>query len=388
MLPRLALRRRARRPAPFPLGCPGVSLWYNARVAIWQGVRRLGLGAGDHVLVPAFGCGSEIDALLGAEVSVDCYRLLPDLRPDLGDVARRLGPRTRALYVTHYFGFAQPLDSILAFARERGLLVIEDAAHALYSTDELGRPLGSRCEMSVFSFGKTIPVPDGGALVLAGGRARPLRGEAPDALTVAGTVQSLVEHALLARFPRGTRALQQRVSEPLVRWTKAMIGRASPAAPADPATAYRQKNSLDPARTGWRMSGAAELLLHALLDATIPARRWRNYEFLRQRIEVNGRLRPLFGALPEGCCPLVFPVRVEAAEELERVLAAHGVSTKRFWPYSHPAVRVEEFRFEGDLRRSVVGLPVHQGLGEADMERMAEVVGWWSRQPLQSVRPS
>src|SRR5690348_9474853 len=68
---------------PFPFGRNGVSLWWNARAAIWQGVRCIGLELGDRVLVPAYCCGAEVDALLQAGLTLDYYRILPDLSPDL-----------------------------------------------------------------------------------------------------------------------------------------------------------------------------------------------------------------------------------------------------------------------------------------------------------------
>ena len=138
-------------PDPAPLDQGDVSFWYNGRAAIYQGVRCLGLRPGDRILVPAYTCGAEVSALLAAKLELDYYRQRPDLAPDLDHLDQLCRRPARALYVIHYFGRSQPLDSLLAFARERELLVIEDCAHALYSAEKTGTPLGTRGEISVFS---------------------------------------------------------------------------------------------------------------------------------------------------------------------------------------------------------------------------------------------
>src|SRR3970282_22681 len=84
---------------------------------------------------------------------------------DLEDAERRISPRTRALYVIHYAGFAQPMDEVRSLARRRGLLVVEDCALSLLAAEGT-RPLGSTGHLGVFCFYKTLPVPNGGALVV------------------------------------------------------------------------------------------------------------------------------------------------------------------------------------------------------------------------------
>src|SRR5215210_1380680 len=51
--------RRPSTELPFPLATDACSLFARGRHALWQGIRALGLGEGDEVLVPAYHCGSE-----------------------------------------------------------------------------------------------------------------------------------------------------------------------------------------------------------------------------------------------------------------------------------------------------------------------------------------
>jgi dTDP-4-amino-4,6-dideoxygalactose transaminase len=76
---------------------------------------------------------------------------------------RALGVRTRAILVAHLFGSRMRLDEVSAFARENGLLLLEDCAQSFTGLDYRGHP-GS--DVSMFSFGpiKTCTAL-GGALV-------------------------------------------------------------------------------------------------------------------------------------------------------------------------------------------------------------------------------
>jgi dTDP-4-amino-4,6-dideoxygalactose transaminase len=129
-LPPQAHLRRAGAALPFPLGEPGVVLLSRARHGLYLGVRALGLGPGDEVLVPAYHHGSEVEALVRAGLAVRFYEARESLAPDPGELDGMLGPRTRALHLIHYLGFPQDARCWRHWCDERGLLLIEDAAQA------------------------------------------------------------------------------------------------------------------------------------------------------------------------------------------------------------------------------------------------------------------
>jgi hypothetical protein len=95
---------------------------FNARAALYLGVRLLGLRPGDAVLVPAYCCGAELGSLLHAGLRQVFYRVGPDLVPDLEHLDRQRDPSTRAILVIHYFGRPQPMQPLRELARRRGLL--------------------------------------------------------------------------------------------------------------------------------------------------------------------------------------------------------------------------------------------------------------------------
>src|SRR2546428_5905232 len=111
--------------------------------ALWLAVAAAGVGPGDEVLVQANAFVAAVEALQRAgarPVPVDIR--LEDLGPDPEDLAARLSPHTRGLLVVHLYGLPVDLRPLLAFARERRLVLIEDCSHAPGATLD-GRRGGS-----------------------------------------------------------------------------------------------------------------------------------------------------------------------------------------------------------------------------------------------------
>ena len=85
----------------------------------------------------------------------------------VSDVAAKISDRTRALIVVHYGGYPADIDELYSLARERGIAVIEDCAHACGATYKQRR-VGSHGDFHAFSFHavKNLPMGDGGALTV------------------------------------------------------------------------------------------------------------------------------------------------------------------------------------------------------------------------------
>ncbi|NLG44302.1 MAG: DegT/DnrJ/EryC1/StrS aminotransferase family protein, partial [Phycisphaerae bacterium] len=160
--------------ADWPLPPGRLILTHSARVAIALACNAWNLGPGDEALAPAYNCGCEVDALLAAGLHVQFYRVDRHAQPDWDDCRRRVTGRTRLILVTHTFGRPLGLNDLGTWCRANGLRLLEDCAHALFSSHahppEAGRPrwepVGGLGDAAVFSLPKTLPIPDGGILVL------------------------------------------------------------------------------------------------------------------------------------------------------------------------------------------------------------------------------
>src|SRR3990172_1212533 len=163
--PEMLLRRR-RPETHHPFSLPGIHYFFFARNAIWHTAKMLGLDRGE-VLVPSYHHGVEVEALIDAGAQVKFYRIGEKLEVDFLDVEMKIGPRTTALYLTHFAGFPGPVREMKKLAEKHALPLIEDCALSLFSMDG-DVPLGITGDAAVFCLYKLLPVPNGGALVFNG----------------------------------------------------------------------------------------------------------------------------------------------------------------------------------------------------------------------------
>ena len=139
----------------------------NCTAALHLAGLALGWGPGDEVIVPSLTFVATANAVrycgatpVFADVtSADDLSLSPD------DVAARLSPRTRAIVVVHYGGYAADMPALLALAGRHGLDVVEDVAHAPGASLD-GRALGTWGRIGCFSFfsNKNMTTGEGGML--------------------------------------------------------------------------------------------------------------------------------------------------------------------------------------------------------------------------------
>jgi dTDP-4-amino-4,6-dideoxygalactose transaminase len=120
--------------------------------ALWLALLACGIGSGDEVItVPStFMATAEAITYAGATpVFVDVDDRTYTMDP--AQLEQALTPRTKAIVPVHLFGQAADMDPILAFGRQHGLYVVEDAAQA-HGTLYKGQKAGSIGDLGCFSF--------------------------------------------------------------------------------------------------------------------------------------------------------------------------------------------------------------------------------------------
>jgi len=131
-------------------------------------LRAMGVGAGDEVVVPAITFPPTLNAVLHAGARPVVADVAPDrLTLDARAAEAACTPRTRALLPVHLYGWPCDMDPLLALARRRGLLVLEDAAQGA-GTRYRGRHVGSLGDGGVFSLyaTKNVTAVEGGMITL------------------------------------------------------------------------------------------------------------------------------------------------------------------------------------------------------------------------------
>jgi len=359
LFPRLA----ATSPLVFPFDQPGLRYRYFARNAVWDAVHLLGL-SGKKVLMPAYHHGVELETLLAAGVTPVFFRVDERMRADFED-ARARSAGTAALYVIHYAGFPQDMNAARQLASELGVPVIEDCALSLLSRDG-EKPLGSFGDVSVFCLYKTIPVPNGGALLVRGDRAKELARLPPPTAPAFFSTASHLVGSMLSNLELRTGEAGRRVRQAFRdagRWLvrRARLERVS--------TGTQHFNRSD---VELGMSAASHLLLRNQDFRGIVERRRRNYFHLYAML--RDVVPPVTGELEPGVCPLFYPMAVDDKAGAIARLLARGVETVDFWRLRHPVLPAGAFPEVDRLRERVLELPVHQDLSPADAEHVASCV--------------
>jgi len=148
------------------LGLVGPVAVNSGTSALHLGLVLAGVGPGDEVILPAqtfVASGLSILMCGATPVFADIQRLTGNLDPEAA--RRKITARTRAIMPVHWAGYPCDMDELNEVAREHGLAVIEDAAHALGAMYR-GRPIGALSRFTAFSFQaiKHLTTGDGGAL--------------------------------------------------------------------------------------------------------------------------------------------------------------------------------------------------------------------------------
>jgi hypothetical protein len=115
----------------------------------------------------SFAASANVVARVGAKpvfVDIDLYSR--NINVDL--IGAAITPRTRAIMPVHFAGLSVDQDAVYGIAKERGLRVVEDAAHAIGSRYR-DRLIGSFGDLVVFSFhpNKNMTTTEGGAISTA-----------------------------------------------------------------------------------------------------------------------------------------------------------------------------------------------------------------------------
>jgi dTDP-4-amino-4,6-dideoxygalactose transaminase len=147
-------------------GCRHAIAVVNGTVALRIALLAAGIKAEDEVIVPPYTFVATATAVLEANaVPVFADIDLETFNLDPAAVAAAITPRTKAIVPVHFAGQAADMDAIVALAKDRGILVMEDAAHA-HGASYRGRPAGSLADIAAFSFqsSKNLTAGEGGII--------------------------------------------------------------------------------------------------------------------------------------------------------------------------------------------------------------------------------
>ncbi len=145
-------------------GSKFVKAHMNGTSALTSMFFALDLPAGSEIMVPSY-------TFFATCLAMRFFNYVPifiDIDPktacfDLEDARRKLTPQTKAVVPMHSWGLPCEMDRISDWAKEKGLIVLEDAAHA-HGASMQGRKMGTWGAMGIFSYqaSKVLPAIEGG----------------------------------------------------------------------------------------------------------------------------------------------------------------------------------------------------------------------------------
>ncbi|HVS51205.1 MAG TPA: DegT/DnrJ/EryC1/StrS family aminotransferase [Opitutaceae bacterium] len=298
------------------------------------------------------------------------------LAVDEAMLARVCSPRTRAIVIAHLFGALSPMEGIVALARERGLMVVEDCAQAFTADEFVG---DERSDVRMFSFGpiKTATALGGGILLVRDpallGRLRARQASWPQQRTTAflrrvlklGFFKPLVGSWIYGGLVALLRGLGRNHDEIVTRAGRGFVGgnffqrlRHRPCV-ALVALLERRLASYDPARIAARASAGERL-----------------------RAALRG-VRPL-GADAARRTHWLFPLRVAERETLMRELWAAGfdATSASSSLYALPAEPGQEpARAAEAAMASVLYVPAYAEMSASQLDTLAAKINLRAKAP-------
>ncbi|MGY3201287.1 DegT/DnrJ/EryC1/StrS family aminotransferase [Streptomyces sp. TE5632] len=305
--------------------------------ALTLALRAVGVVPGDEVIVPAFGA----EPLAATVLGIGAVPVFADVDPltmvmDPVDAESRVTDRTRAVVPAHTFTTMADMPAILAFARHRGIAVVEDAAVAQGATLG-GRAAGTWGDVGLYSFFPVKPfgMPGEGAVVLS------------DDAELATAVRRLRNHGQdgVQRFVHHEIGFNSRFDEVLAGFQLARLERAD-----------------------GMVTRRAAITEH--------------YNARFAALSGNGLIAPANGA--DGQCHYVYAVQTICRDSLAAHLAAHGIGSRVYYPVPLPRLAAfAAYAGEGAHGRRPgaelasarhLALPLNLNLTSSQVERVSDVV--------------
>lgn len=343
--------------------------FYRGAFAIWHAIKLLKLSSAEAtILVPAYHCGVEIEAILQAGAKVRFYNIKEDLQADIQDIQRKIDNTTKALFIIHYFGFPQPLEALKDICSRNGIFLIEDCAHALFSRAE-NCPLGTFGDIGIFSFIKSLPVPDGGAMVVNN--------------KLCSEFHLKQKRTLISGLRRRTLLLSEylHMVRPSIYYPfelilfgpiKFMLRYIKKLLPIKPTVAVPDSMNFDISLVTLGMSIVSRNILKESDFKTIIEERRENYLFLQEQLSGEEGFCIVFKELPHDVCPLFFPILIEKRDEMQKRLKESGINAFVFGKSLHSSMAGNDFSNAQYFAAHNLCLPIHQDLEQKHLAYMAE----------------
>jgi len=325
---------------------PDVLGTFMGRDAFALAVSSLGLGVDDTVLLPAYLCREVLKPFLG-KTQVEFYDLGSDLTVDPEKIKLKLSKgNIKLLVIINYFGFLQPYrKEIKTLCADKGTVLLEDCAHSLLTEGS-----GEVGDLSIYSFRKLLPVPDGGGLKMNMKGKKVIPDFHPKIYSNFLSALIIMKLLMNVRSEFFSRA-----------------GLSSQAKILVPNSGIPQRNHRILPQSSFSYNGMGNVSFPEIIE-----NRRRDYQYWQEMSERTDRFVPIFSKLPSGVCPLGCPVTVKDRDWLKSRLEEKRIFLNIHWHI--PATIGNEFVNSHRLSREEATLPVFPELGRKEREEIERLL--------------
>lgn len=138
----------------------------SGSAALYCVMKAMGIGPGDEVITQSFTFVATVEAILLTGATPVITEIDETLNMDIEDLKEKMSPRTKLIVPVHMAGVAARMDEILTIAREKDIMVLEDAAQGLGGSYNC-TPLGTMGNAGILSldYGKIVTCGEGGMVL-------------------------------------------------------------------------------------------------------------------------------------------------------------------------------------------------------------------------------
>lgn len=319
----------------------------TARGALRLLARAVRINKDSEVLLPSYLCKEIIEPFRAEQLNINFYKINETLNVDIDDVIQKICGNTRALLFINYFGFPQPaINEIKKICKDK-IFLIEDLVQS-FLTEYKRNTLGFIGDATISSYRKWVPIPDGALLGINNNLLQ------IDTAQVLPSQKLYVETRLHALKLKGAYLDGAKIPKKSYLNLFSSAEKMLYSAPTD-------------------MSDFSRKLLAKFDFEGIIRQRRKNFRYLLNFLDDLNFTKPLYHDLPDGVCPLGFPIVAEDRNSLKKLLVKNKIYPPIHWQLLN-SINKMEFPVSWDISNHILTLPVDQRYGKKEMQLIVDII--------------
>ena len=358
---------------PSILNIQNARLTTSGRASIALALEHANVTAGDEVLIPAYHCQAMVDPAKWRGAKVIFYRINRDTSILLDDIEAKITQKTRAIIITHYFGFEQDLQNIRSLCTKHKIVLIEDCAHALFGLSS-GQAIGTTGDYAIASCLKFLPIYEGGLICSTTRDISNIQLTSPSLLfQIKSAINNLEPSVFYNRLGLMGQIIDTsfKIKDKLWNYLKNRHpNRHSSLGPSSSEGGF----GLDEAWIHKTISLFSKKIIQNTSLAYIAEQRRQNYQTFNASLATLPNCHALFSTLSEHTVPWVYPLYVDHPEKYFHTLKMQGVPIWRFGEFLDPTVTENICPISVEYSRHIFQFPCHQSLTSSEIDWMLKKI--------------